>query len=305
MSVNYHAYQCRDYLLSDYEEICLQWQKAFENYDPERVCRILNLDSDETYVYVNYLHTLFRIHLKTGWIEKQLNQEETIADLVRNAFRKSLSHAENRIKQQSLFREIVEILQNPTQGKQNLPKGSSYLKLNDRDATDPGTLAARCRKIMEEENGWTDQVYFNEGMAVYHLLSYVKDSPHLSGQWIPNTNLDPRTGKGNPKEELLFTEFADLFADHTELLHLACRENHGTEISSKADLAYQFEVFPQVSVQLQFYDRDEEFPAQAQIFVDRRITDYVHIETTGCMVSDLFEKLIYSAFVKKEKSICN
>lgn len=301
MSVNYHAYQCRDYLLSDYEEIYLQWQKAFENYDPERVCRILNLDCDETYVYVNYLHTLFRIHLKTGRIEKQLNQEETIADLVRNAFRKSLSHAENRRKQQTLFREIVEILQNPGQGRQNLPKGSSYMKLNDRDETDPVALAANCRKIMEEENGWTDQVYFNEGMAVYHLLSFVKDNPHLSGQWIPNTNLDPRTGKGNPKEELLFTEFADLFADHTELLHSACRENHGTEISSKADLAYQFEVFPQVSVQLQFYDRDEEFPAQAQIFVDRRITDYVHIETTGCMVSDLFEKLIYSAFVQKEK----
>lgn len=300
MSVNYHAYQCRDYLLSDYEEIYLQWQKAFAQYDPERVCRILNLERDDTYVYVNYLHTLFRIHLKTGTMEKQLNQEEIIADRIRNSFRKSLSHEENRKKQQGLFSEIKEILKKQGRDGQNLPAGSSYIKLNDREETDSWSLAAECRQILEEDHGWTDQVYFNEGMAVYHLLSFVKDNPHLSGQWIPNTNLDPRAGKSNPKEQLLFSEFADLFAEKTERLHDACMENHGTEISSRADLAYQFEIFPQVSVQLQFYDRDEEFPAQVQIFVDRRITDYVHMETTGCIVSDLFEKLIYSAFVKRK-----
>ena len=50
-------------------------------------------------------------------------------------------------------------------------------------------------------------------------------------------------------------------------------------------------MFPQVKIRLIFWDADEDFSAQTQILVDSRITDYVHLETTGCIVSDLLEML--------------
>ena len=40
-----------------------------------------------------------------------------------------------------------------------------------------------------------------------------------------------------------------------------------------------------------FWDSDEDFPAQVQVLVDQRVTDYIHFETVGCLISDLFEKI--------------
>ena len=42
---------------------------------------------------------------------------------------------------------------------------------------------------------------------------------------------------------------------------------------------------------LVFWDADEDFPAQAQILVDQNVTDFLHYETVGCVISDLLEKL--------------
>ncbi|MDO5411394.1 MAG: DUF3786 domain-containing protein [Lachnospiraceae bacterium] len=140
------------------------------------------------------------------------------------------------------------------------------------------------------EGGWTDRVYFNEAMSVYHLLSNVKDHPLLHGVWIPNRELDPRA-IGNKREDLLCKTFAEQFAGKLDALDLACRKLNGKKLKSRADLSYEFEAFPRVALQLHFWDEDDEFPAQVQILVDRNITDFVHLETTGCMASDLFEIL--------------
>ena len=76
MSINFHAYQCRDYLLSDYEEIEKQWQSAFSAYNPERVMRILNLERDEQYLYVRYFETLYRLCLADGVLEKESSPDK-------------------------------------------------------------------------------------------------------------------------------------------------------------------------------------------------------------------------------------
>ena len=221
MSINFHAYQCRNYLLSDYEEIEKQWHSEFTDYNPDRVMKILNLERDDMYLYIRYFQTLYRMNLKNGVLEKQTEPESEL----------------------------------------------------------PG------------ENGWTGRVYFNESMVIYHLLHYVKDHPENSGVWIPNSRLDTRAARNDQREDLLFTSFCTQFSGKTDLLELACKKLNGTPVQTKADLSYQFHAFPQVPLQLLFWDADEDFPAQVQILVDQHITDYVHLETTGCMVSDLFERL--------------
>lgn len=255
MSINFHAYQCRDYLLSDYEEIEKQWKTEFTGYDPERTARILNLEKDETYLYVRYFQTLYRLRLKDGTLEKQF--EETAG----SHRREKPSHAG--------------------------PLSSSCLKIHDREKlylqdTAPAHIS---------ENGWTDRVYFNECMVIYHLLHYVKDHPSISGIWIPNSQLDTRAGSHNQRKDILLTSFSSSFAGKMEQLEMACKKLGGICVETKADLSWEFHPFPQVPLRLLFWDEDEDFPAQVQILVDSQVTDYVHLETTGCMVSDLFEKL--------------
>ena len=141
------------------------------------------------------------------------------------------------------------------------------------------------------EEGWHGDVYTNEAMAIYHILYYTVDNPILTGEWINNKALDPRHVR-HKNEDVLFDDFASHFQGDTNKLKEACEAFGGTPIVSKADAAYQFYPFPQIPIQIIYWEADEDFPAQVQALVDKNITDYVHIETTGCLVSDLFERII-------------
>ncbi|MBE6015598.1 MAG: DUF3786 domain-containing protein [Lachnospiraceae bacterium] len=141
------------------------------------------------------------------------------------------------------------------------------------------------------EKGWHGEVYANEAMAIYHILFYTVDEPHLSGEWVQNASLDPRHVR-HPQEDVLFEDFLKSFPEGTAALKAACEAAGGEPVMSKADAAYIFHPFPQIPLQLNYWEADEDFPAQVKVLVDSRITDYVHIETTGCLVSDLFEHIV-------------
>lgn len=144
----------------------------------------------------------------------------------------------------------------------------------------------------QSEDSWTEELYFNETMSIYHLLHYTKDHPRISGTWVPNTALDGANAHSRNMPDPLLTPFAKKFSGKTELLKKACHALNGTEITeTKADTAFRFSAFPQISLQLLFWDEDEDFPAQVQILVDQSVTDFIHFETTGCIISDLLEML--------------
>lgn len=137
---------------------------------------------------------------------------------------------------------------------------------------------------------WTEDLYFNETMVIYHLLHYTKDAPQIANIWVPNTALEGAGAHNRNLPDPLLTPFAAKFSGKGELLEKACQSLGGTKLS-KGDVSYQFIAFPQIQLQLIFWDADEDFPAQVQILVDKQVTDFLHFETTGCMISDLLEML--------------
>lgn len=142
----------------------------------------------------------------------------------------------------------------------------------------------------ETENGWTDELFFNETMSIYHLLHYTKDQPRISGIWVPNTALEGSGAHNRNLPDPLLTPFAVHFSGKADLLADACEKLGGIRLS-RGDAAYQFTAFPQIQLQLIFWDADEDFPAQVQVLMDQQVTDFIHFETTGCIISDLLEKL--------------
>lgn len=139
---------------------------------------------------------------------------------------------------------------------------------------------------------WDEEVYFNEAMSIYHLLYHTKDHPCLSGVWVPNTEIDGAATRSGFLRDPLLAPFSQKFSGRVEELKRICEQKGGQKLpQAKSDAAYQFAAFPQISLQLHFWDSDEDFPAQTQILVDRRITDYIHFETVGCIISDLLERL--------------
>lgn len=211
MSVNYHAFQSRGFLFSEYEAVSEQWRSRFASYEPARIKKILHLKSNADYLYLDYFKTPYRLKLTNGILEKQN------ADI------------------------------------------------------------------------WTDELYFNETMSIYHLLYYTKDFPRTEGPWVSNDSLDGAGSRQRMPDPLL-VPFAKKFSGHLEQLQSACQYLGGTPLK-QGDLSYEFETFPQIPIRLVFWEADEDFPAQAQALVRQTVTDYVHFETTGCILSDLLEKL--------------
>lgn len=214
MSVNFHAFQSRGFLFSNYEVDSQQWQDAFAGYDPSRIARILHLDYDESFLYLSYFGRRYRLRRSLGILEKQ------------------------------------------------------------------------------EGDSWTDRLYFNETMSIYHLLRYTCDQPEISGAWTPNTDLDGVRARNDRMPDPLLSPFAARFTGHVRELADACERCGGVKLPDvRGDVAYEFTAFPQVKLRLVFWDADEDFPAQAQVLFDKTVTDFIHFETTGCIISDLLEML--------------
>lgn len=142
----------------------------------------------------------------------------------------------------------------------------------------------------QEEEGWTEELYFNESMAVYHLLHFTKDLPVISGKWVPSHTVDGVISRNPAVKDPLLTPFEIKYAGKTKELKAACLAAGGAEIEA-GDVGCEFEIFPQVHLRLVFWDQDEDFPAHVQVLVDQCVTDYVHYETIGCMIADLLDRL--------------
>ncbi|MBO4359543.1 MAG: DUF3786 domain-containing protein [Eubacteriaceae bacterium] len=137
---------------------------------------------------------------------------------------------------------------------------------------------------------WTEDVYFNEAMSVYHILYHVKDEPRFSGEWLTNENIINSNARTDIPDPLL-TPFSAKFSGRTDELKRACEAAGGKTVSERGDVCFEFVSFPQIPLRLVFWDADEDFPAQTKILFDSCVTDYVHIETTGCIIADLFDRL--------------
>ena len=146
------------------------------------------------------------------------------------------------------------------------------------------------RRAGKTKGRWIDELYFNESMSVYHLLHYTKDVPAISGKWVPSHTIDGVVSRNPAVKDPLLSPFEEKYAGRTEDFKKSCRAAGGIEIKA-GDAAYEFEVFPQVHMQLILWDQDEDFPAQVQVLVDQCVTDFVHYETVGCMIADLLERL--------------
>ena len=140
------------------------------------------------------------------------------------------------------------------------------------------------------EEGWSEKLYFNEAMAVYHLFYYTKDTPAVSGKWTPSHTVDGVIARNPAVPDPLLAPFARRFGGRLRELEDACRAAGGIKVA-QGDAGYEFEAFPCVRLRLVFWDADEDFPAQVQILVDQNVTDFLHYETVGCVISDLLEKL--------------
>lgn len=129
----------------------------------------------------------------------------------------------------------------------------------------------------EDEFYSAAEANFNESMTIYDVLCYSKDNCSLSGKFCSISMLKGIV-QANPPGVNLFQKIADGFNGKVEALEKACG-SFGEKINMKGDVAVKLYPFSFLPVILQFWEGDEEFPANLKFMFDENILQYLHYET--------------------------
>lgn len=162
---------------------------------------------------------------------------------------------------------------------------TSYLGTDYRLDCETGVLEKRM------DDDWTDQLFMNEALAVYHYMGDSKGLIRTPGNWVPESALDPVSIRSNDRTNPLFAGFAKDYSGRMEELEERCRLCGGVRDSKPGDTAWIFYPFPEIPVKLAFWEMDEEFPAQVKVFTRENAVDYLHYEAVAFVIADLFQLL--------------
>lgn len=134
------------------------------------------------------------------------------------------------------------------------------------------------------------QAGFNEVMSFLDLFGYSKDGLKLSGEWNDIRNVSRMANSGKFVASDSWDTYAESFSGKCRELAAACERLNG-EPSSYADVSYIIKTFDFLPVMIQFWDSDDEFPAQLKLLWDKNILDYVHFETTYYIAAHLLDRI--------------
>ena len=132
---------------------------------------------------------------------------------------------------------------------------------------------------------------YNEAMTLYDVLCYSRPHCRASGRMVNMSSLSTiQSGAMKREGDGLFGRYEAVFDQRDEALAAACAKLGGTP-EGKGDVACRIPMFPFLDVMLQYWDSDDEFPASLQLFVDDKITDFMHYETVWFALSHMLEQI--------------
>lgn len=131
---------------------------------------------------------------------------------------------------------------------------------------------------------------YNETMTIYDLLCYAKKDAVLTGKFVSMQGLSAVKNASSYAGAGFFQAEEKELDHRTEELAAACKKLQGVQ-EGKGDAAYRIPVFGEISVLLQFWNSDEEFPARLNIYCDKNIIEFMHFETIWFLVSHLMARI--------------
>ena len=137
-------------------------------------------------------------------------------------------------------------------------------------------------------------------MTIYDILCCSKDACTLSGNYCP-VHMLKGTVNSSGVGSNLFQKSADGFNGKRKELEAVCK-NFGETLNLKGDVAVKLYPFSFLPVILQYWEADEEFPANLKFMYDENILDYMHFETIFFMTAHIVKRI--EEMMKTNFSIC-
>jgi len=130
---------------------------------------------------------------------------------------------------------------------------------------------------------------YNTAMSIYDVLCWSKPLCRTCGNFAP-INSVARSFHSSGLGESLFDKRAEVFARDPDRLEQICIGLGGVK-EGRGDVAYRLELFPFLSIRLQLWLADEDFPASIQLLWDTNTLDFLHYETTYYIAGHIFSLL--------------
>ena len=141
---------------------------------------------------------------------------------------------------------------------------------------------------------------FDTVMNIYNTFYYSAAHPVASGNLVAFRLVKRVYPFEAAYRRTIIFRLQELFAGKTEELRKACEALGGT-LLPQGDVGYVLPVFPFLNIAVLFWDKDEEFEAQANMLFDSEITEFMHEENVVCVAADAVYYLTLAAGMTPEK----
>ena len=141
---------------------------------------------------------------------------------------------------------------------------------------------------------------FDTVMNIYNTFYYSAAHPVASGNLVAFRQVKRVYPFEAAYRRTIIFRLQELFAGKTEELRKACEALGGT-LLPQGDVGYVLPVFPFLNIAVLFWDKDEEFEAQANMLFDSEITEFMHEENVVCVAADAVYYLTLAAGMRPEK----
>jgi len=134
------------------------------------------------------------------------------------------------------------------------------------------------RKLSDGEGGSWVNAGFSEAMTIYDLIAYSKPGAKPSGDYTMINNLaETVTGQYYAGKGMV-DSMGKEFEGHCKELAKGCEAIGGTPYG-RGDVSYLIPIWRNLCFLLSFYDADDEFPGQLNVYADSSMRDFIHYET--------------------------
>ncbi len=127
------------------------------------------------------------------------------------------------------------------------------------------------------------------GLFIVYYLLRSKDIA-ISKEWISEKDIPggPTFFRGPHKipTHIIENRYESNIKEFKEI----CEKLQGVPLNM-ADAAYVFRIAPRIFVAVQFWDRDEDFPAESKILFDKTITEHLSPDIIFCMAVEICKRI--------------
>ena len=141
---------------------------------------------------------------------------------------------------------------------------------------------------------------FDTVMNIYNTFYYSAAHPVASGNLVAFRQVKRVYPFEAAYRRTIISRLQELFSGKTEELRKACEALGGT-LLPQGDVGYVLPVFPFLNIAVLFWDKDEEFEAQANMLFDSEITEFMHEENVVCVAADAVYYLTLASGMTPEK----